>query len=192
MDEIVWLYEKQHGVKVSLIYAGTNTLLGTIQETNVGDIFLAGSKSYIKKAGDLVANSYYVAQHIPTFTVRKDNEKGLKNYTDLIEDGVQIAIANKEDENFRKNIAIIGSTVNELLSLVVDREVDAALVWTDMITWEEAAELTEIAITETVNKLNEIWIAELSTSKQPQKAEAFARFVATEGKAIFSRHGFGV
>ncbi|WP_043118371.1 molybdate ABC transporter substrate-binding protein [Solemya velum gill symbiont] len=210
MDEIVRLYEKLHGVKVSIIYAGSNTLLGTIEETGVGDIFLPGSRSYIKKAGTLIANSYYVAKHVPTFAVRKDNKKGLKNYADLIEDGVQIAIANKEmaaignvakaimnggseEKSFRKNIAIVGSTVNEILSLVVDREVDAALVWTDMLTWEAAAGLVEITIPETVNKPKEIWIAELSDSSRPEEAKAFAKFVVSEqGQAIFKMYGFGI
>lgn len=161
-----------------------------------------------QKRLSLVTNDQYVAQHIPSFIVRADNSKTLHVYSNLLAPGVKIAIGNKDmcaigkvgeailnntdsEENFRSNIVVTGSTVNELLHLVKDKEVDAALVWSDMLTWESAGDLKEVSIPGNINKIKEIRVAVLSTSTNPKKASQFADFVSSKGQKIFSKHGFG-
>lgn len=210
VEEIKQQFEQQEGIPVQITYAGSNTLLTTLKNTRKGDIFIPGSLSYIKKAKrlSLVTNDQYVAQHIPSFIVRADNSKTLHVYSNLLAPGVKIAIGNKDmcaigkvgeailnntdsEENFRSNIVVTGSTVNELLHLVKDKEVDAALVWSDMLTWESAGDLKEVSIPGNINKIKEIRVAVLSTSTNPKKASQFADFVSSKGQKIFSKHGFG-
>lgn len=209
MDEIKQSFEQQVGIPVSIIYAGSNSLLTTLKNTRKGDVFIPGSQSYIKKAGKLANASQYVAHHVPAFIVQADSPKALRTYTDLLAPGVRIAVGNKDmcaigkvgeailseaapQQTFRSNIVITGSTVNELLNLVVDKEVDAALVWADMLEWKKAKDLVLIVIPDNINKYKEIRVSTLSVSTQPKQALLFANFVATatEGRAIFLKHGF--
>jgi len=209
MEEAKTAFQQRHKIPVTIIYAGSDTLLSTIQRTRRGDIFIPGSATYIQRAGDLIRSDKYVADHIPAFIVRADNPKNLQTFADLLADGVKLAVGNKDmcaigrvaekiiaasDQQaaFRKNIVITGSTVNELLQLVNDREVDAALAWTDMLKWPGAAGLRGVAIPEAINSPKEIRVTVLAFSTDAQRAALFADFLTTEGKAIFTRHGFGV
>lgn len=210
IEEIKQNFEQQEGIPLSITYAGSQTLLNTLQNTHKGDIFIPGSKSYIKKATKLsiVTSEQYVAKHVPAFIVSASASKYIKTYSDLLNPGVKIAMGNKDmaaigkvgeailkdakpENNFRSNIVVTGSTVNELLNLVVDEEVDAALTWNDMLKWNEAKELGHIVIPTKMNKIKEIWVATLSTSSNHKQAKHFANFVATEGRSIFLKHGFG-
>jgi molybdate transport system substrate-binding protein len=208
VDEIEQSFEEQTGIPVSVTYAGSNTLLTTLRTTRKGDVFLPGSSSYLAKAGELALASAYVAHHVPTFAVASDNPKNLASYQDLLASGVKIAVGNKDMAaigkvseqilegidprlSFRHNIVITGSTVNELLNLVISGEVDAALVWTDMLLWPNSATLRQVDIPVAINKPKEIRVAALTTSQSPQQAAQLASFIADQGRAIFARHGFG-
>lgn len=207
MEEIKQSFEQRESISISIIYAGSNSLLTTLKNTRKGDIFIPGSSSYIKKAGKLVHTSQYVAHHVPGFIVQANSTKTLRTYSDLLVPGVQIAVGNKDmcaigkvgeailseadpQQTFRSNIVITGSTVNELLGLVIDKEVDAALVWAEMLEWKTAKGLVHIAIPDNINKPKEIQVSTLSVSTNPKKAALFANFVATEGRTIFLKHGF--
>lgn len=206
VDEAITRYQKVQGKQVSVIYAGSQTLLDALQETRKGDIFIPGSKVYLEKAGDLVKRSVYLGEHVPTFVVRAES-RTLVHFSDLSRPGVRIAVGNAKmaaigrvsekilaktnaPDNFRSNIVITATTVNELLQLVNERKVDAALVWKDMLTWDGAAQLRQIPIPADVNQARQIWAAELTTSQAPGQAAAFLDLMAKEGKQIFSRHGF--
>ncbi len=105
--------------------------------------------------------------------------------------GEAILKDSEPESNFSSNIVVKGSTVNELLNMVVDEEVDAALVWNDMLKWDAAKELGHIFIPAKMNKIKEIRVTTLFTSSNPKQAKHFADFVATEGRTIFLKHGFG-
>lgn len=205
IEEIRQNFEQREGIAVNIVYAGSETLLSTIQKTHKGDVFIPGSSSYIKDAGPLITSDQYVALHVPAFAVRAGK---LKNYTDLLTPGVRIAVGNKDmaaigriaeailkdaasEQSFRHNIVVTGSTVNELLKLVASGDVDAALVWADMLQWEDAKGLSLVDIPLALNKSKEIRVCTLSTSLAPDQAARFAAYVAGEGRAIFERHGFG-
>ncbi len=207
MDEITLLFEKKEGVKVEIIYAGSETLLNTIIETRKGDIFIPGSKSYIHKAGSHAMNPQYVAKHTPVFAIRYDQSERIQTYADLLKPGVKITVGNKnmaaigkvaeaimkncdETNNFRPNIVVTGTTVNELLQMVNSGEVDAALVWLDMLTWKQAKDLAIITIPDEINEKKEIWVSQLQSSKNPSLAKKFADFTAGKGQKIFTEHGF--
>lgn len=50
IEEIKQDFEQKTGIPLSITYAGSQTLLNTLKNTHKGDIFIPGSKSYIKKA----------------------------------------------------------------------------------------------------------------------------------------------
>ncbi len=207
MEDIKERFEQQTGLRLSINYAGSQTLLSTIRKTRIGDIFIPGSSAYIKEAGDLVARSYFVAPHVPVFAVASEKRGTLRSYADLLKPGVKIAVGNRDmaaigrvtegilkntrpEQSFQSNIMVTASTVNELLSLVASAKVDAALVWKDMLTWEMAKDLASIAIPAEQNSVKDIFVGVLSTSANPDDSLRFAEFVSTEGKTIFAQHGF--
>lgn len=208
VEDIKQSFEQKHDIRINVIYAGSYNLLATIQNTRKGDVFIPGSLDPVKMAGDLVAHHKYVAPHILTFVVRLDNPKGIQSYEDLSRPGIKIAVGNKDmcaagtvsekimadsakDVAFAQNVAITASTVDELLDLVVQKEVDASLVWTDMLKWPEAGELKRVDIPHDINKIQEITVAVLTTTADRKNADLFADFVAAEGRRIFAEHGFG-
>ena len=209
VEEIRQLFENRYNIPVSAIYAGSDTLQTTIQKTRKGDIFIPGSAHYIDTLQNKATTSRFVAKHIPTFIVHPDGNNHLQSFADLMQEGVKIAVGNKDmcaigkvaekiissseqQEAFRRNIVITGSTVNELLNLVAQHEVDAALAWEDMIKWPEAKGMKLIPIPETMNTPKQIKIAVLASSTSPKTAAMFVDFVTTEGKKIFAEHGFRV
>ncbi|MDD5613387.1 MAG: substrate-binding domain-containing protein, partial [Gallionella sp.] len=205
LEEIKQVYEKRSGIGLNVIYAGSDTLLSTLKTTGKGDVFIPGSSSYLTEAGSLITSDQFVAMHTPVFAVHGDK---LKTYADLLKLGVRIAVGNKDmaaigrlsdavlkeapaELNFSRNIVVSASTVNELLKLVAAGEVDAALLWGDMLQWEDAKGLTAIALPPEFHQVKEIRVATLSSSLAPRDARDFADFVASEGRAVFEKHGFG-
>lgn len=207
MDEVAAAFEKETGTPVQIVYAGSDTLLATIRKTDSGDIYVPGSQSYIKDAGDLIVAQDLIGHHVPTIAVNAEKSKEIKSFAQLSEPGRRIAVGNadmaaigrvteaiwkdgSEEFDFSINVVVTASTVNELLQLVVDGEIDAAPVWRDMLSWEGAENLSEVPIPENLNKIKEIRAAALSTSHQPKKAQAFLDFMISKGRNIFAEHGF--
>ena len=208
VEEIKKEFEQREGIPVSVVYAGSNTLLNSIKTTQRGDIFIPGSSSYIKDAGQLIVSHAYIAQHVPAFATKPSNNKQLKDYHDLLKPGVHIAVCNKDmaalgrindailknlppEESYQKNIYVTGSTVNEVLQLLINEEVDAAMVWTDMLKWEQSRDLQLVKIPAHLNKTKEIMAAVLSTSENPEQSRRFLEFASSRGREIFVEHGFG-
>ena len=209
MEDVKLGFENKYkDIQVNIIYGGSETLLETLKKTKKGDVFIPGSISHIQEAGDLVLSHQHVAQHKPVFSVRKDNPYKIKSLEDLLNPGVKIAIGNKEmcaigkvsedifeasprRNDFINNIAITATTVNELLDLVLQEEVDASLIWSEMSLWPEAKDLLMIEIPPDINKVEEIHIAVLATTKSRKNAVLFSDFVAKESQSIFIKHGFG-
>ena len=208
MNELIPDFENKHNLRLKVIYAGSETLLEAIAKSKRGDVFIPGSDKFIDKAGGLVLSHQYVALHIPTIVIHNGNPKNITSFEDLLEPGVKIAVGNKKmcaigrvsdeiikaspgKDKFIENITITASTVNELLDLVLYKEVDAALVWSDMKLWRKAKDLRFIELPPGINKTEEIQIAVLSTTTDKKNSSVFADFVATEGRKLFTKHGFG-
>lgn len=212
MEEIKVAFEKRHNITLNIIFGGSLTLLRAIEETTKGDVFIPGSirviRRAIKKEGDILDNHQFVALHIPIICVQKDNPKGIHTVNDLARPGIRLTVGNvdmctigkvsdsiiaksKLKEDITKNIVIRSAIVNELLNLMIKKEVNAAIIWKDMLHWPEAKNLTGIEITADMNEIKEVHVAVLKMSEDKKDAQLFADFVASEGKAIFKKHGFG-
>lgn len=207
MDEIAAAYEEQTGTPVEIIYAGSNTLLSTIKKTQSGDIFVPGSQAYITNAGELITSHEFVGHHTPTIAVSQKMASKILEIEDLSKPGTKIATGNADmaaigritdailkkmppEESFQGNIVVKASTVNELIQLVIDGEVDAALIWRDMLSWDGADNLTELTIPAEYNAIKEIRAGILSTTASPKQAKKFLEFMQADGRRVFAQHGF--
>ena len=208
MDDIKKAFEKKHRIAIKIIYAGSGNLLMALQATRGGDIFFPSSSDYIEEAGDLVIRHRYVALHRPIVSIHKDNPKDIQSFADLAEPGIRIGLANKDmsamgkishkiiaesalKETLKKNTIIKISRVDALINLLNKKELDAAVIWENMLQWPEAKNLKGISIPSDINEVKEIQVAVLSCSENKKSAGLFADFVTSEGRVIFAKYGFG-
>jgi len=208
MEDIRAAFEQKYHIKPEIIYAGSVTCLTTIRQTEKGDVFIPGSVMIIKGAGDLVDNHHYVALHVPVVAVHKDNPKNIHTFNDLVAPGVRLAIGNADmcsmgrvaegilektdlKDQLTQNIVIKTSTGVEIADLLVQKEVHAGIIWQDLLTRPEYQDLRRVTIPSVLNTIQEIHIAVLTISRNKNAAQLFADLVASEGKAIFKKHGFG-
>ena len=208
MEDIRVAFEQKYHIKTEIIYAGSVTCLNTIKQTEKGDVFIPGSVMVVKQAGALVDNHQYVALHVPAIGVHKDNSKNIHTLNDLATPGVRLAIGNvkmcsigKVAENILEktglndqiiqNVVIKTSTGVEIADLLVQKEIHAGIIWQDLLVRPEYQNLRRIEIPSALNAIQEIHIAVLTISQDKDIAQLFADFAASEGKAIFKKHGFG-
>jgi len=208
MEDIRVAFEQKYHIKPEIIYAGSVTCLNTIRQTEKGDVFIPGSVLVIKETGTLVDNHQHVALHVPVIAVHKDNPKNIHTLNDLAAPGVRLAIGNAkmcsmgrvaesilEKSNLKdqltQNIVIKTSTGVEIADLILKKEVHAGIVWRDLLTRLEYQDLRRVEISSALNAIQEIHIAVLTISQNKNAAQLFADFVASEGKVIFKKHGFG-
>lgn len=208
MEDIVHTFEARHDVRVNVIYGGSQTILTVLQKTHKGDIFIPGGLQYIEQAGDLISSYQVVAEHKPLIVVRKDNTQEILSFQDLARPGIRLAIGNKKiaaigrstehmfertgnKDDYLKKIIILGSTANELLDLVIQGEVDAAITHAHLLHLPKSKELRGIDIPDSLMESLKIPLAVLRVSENQKTATLFSKFVATEGRQFFQEHGFG-
>ena len=208
MEDIRVAFEQKYHIKPEMIYAGSITCLNTIRQTKKGDVFIPGSVLIIKEAGDLIDNHQHVALHVPVIAVHKDNPKNIHTLNDLAGPGVRLAIGNEkmcsmgrvaesilEKSNLKdqltQNIVIKTSTGVEIADLILQKDVHVGIVWQNLLTQPEYQDLRHVKIPSVLNTIQEIHIAILTISQDKDSAQLFADFVASEGRAIFKKHGFG-
>ncbi len=208
MEDIRVAFEQKYHIKPEISYAGSVTCLNTIRQTEKGDVFIPGSVMIVRKAGALVDNHQYVALHVPVIGVHKDNPKNIHTFNDLAIPGVRLAIGNakmcsigkvadiileKTDlkDQLTQNIVIKTSTGVEIADLILQKEIHAGIVWQDLLARPEYQDFRRIKIPSALTAIQEIHIAVLTISQDKDIAQLFADFAASEGKAIFKKHGFG-
>ncbi|MDG6258022.1 MAG: molybdate ABC transporter substrate-binding protein [Methanomicrobiaceae archaeon] len=207
MDEIADLFEEQEGITIQYTYGGSAQLLSQIELYQTGDAYMPGATSYIDSAiaKGFVDKTEKVVYHVMAMVVPKGNPAGIQTLEDLTKPGVRVAIGEptgpavgqaakkmlEKDgmwEAVEANCVVKSGTVNELLVYVSMNQADAAIIWEDLYN-EEAMDLIDIPLEEGFVKV--VPIGTLTFSENPENAEKFIRFVASdEGLAIFEKHGF--
>ncbi len=208
MEEIRAAFINKYGIAVHIVYGGSGTLLATIKRSHKGDVYIPGSLHTMDKAGDMIVRHVPVALHIPALALSTHNQKQISSFADLIKPGIRIGIAHKEmaaigrtseeiidaspyAEQIMANIIIKTQNVTVLLDHLVNDELDAAFLWSDMMLWPEAKGITSLAIPPEFNKVKQIHAGLLRHSTFPKEAGLFVDFMAREGATLFQKHGFG-
>ncbi len=208
MSEIGKVFGEKNGVTVDLTYGGSGVLISQMETSHLGDAFIPGGQpdyqNAVKKG--LVSNSsQLIAYHVPIIAVQKGNPLGIKTVTDLAKPGIRLALGDVNataigkagvvifknygvSDTIEENVVLRGATINEVVTAMSTGNADAALLTMDNAKGDKF-DLIEIPVTD-----NSILIAPIgvtSFTKQPELAQKFADFVASdEGKAIFAKYGF--
>ncbi len=208
VEEIAGLFCKAHpGVKVDVVYGGTITLFNTLVQTQKGDVFIVGDSLTMERGRRLVVYSRVVARHAPVVALARDNPARIGSFEDLARPGVRLAVGNAGmcvlgrvagkifsgsdiGKRIEKNVLMRAPDSLELMRLLSEGEVDAAVIWKDMLLWPGARGLFAIEIPGGLDLAEDVQVAVLATSSDEALARAFADFVAREGRRVFMMRGF--
>ncbi len=192
-------YEAEYGVKVQLQFAGSGTLLASLEAAGTGDIYLAADSSYtnIGKEKGLIAETIPVCFMSAGFGVPTGNPKNLGSLADLTNPDFKIGIGNPDAASvgkFTKKVltkhsawdgfrpAVTFPTVNELANAIKLGSIDAAILW-DAIA-NQYAEIDFVNLPEFDAEKKDVTVAILTSTDQSTEALKFCRYLSARDKGL--------
>jgi molybdate transport system substrate-binding protein len=203
------------GVKVSINFAGSQTLRTQIEQGAQVDVFASANT---KEMDALVQGKLVAAAEVHMFLTNQlviitpvGNPAGLKEPADLAKKGMKIDMAAKEvpvgnytlqalgklDQAFGNgfqdqvlaNVVSYENDVKQVVTKIRLGEADAGIVYTsDAVA---APELVQIAIPLEYNVVANYPLAALNQAKNPALARAFVAYVlSADGQAVLKKWGF--
>jgi molybdate transport system substrate-binding protein len=207
MDEIGAAFEKQTGIKVEYNYGNCAQLMGQMEVTKQGDVFMGGALSDMQtaQAKGMVDNFQKVCYQIPVIAVPAGNPAKITCLPDLAKPGVKVILGDEKTSAIgmlavqifqknnlwpavKKNIVAEDPTVNEVVIHTAMKQADASIVTEGSAS---AKNIAIITIPESQNVIDTAPIGILNFSKQQDLANQFVDFVMSpQGKTIFQKDGF--
>lgn len=200
------------GVKVEGNYAGSNVLLGQIELTRKGDVYMPGDADYIEMARKkwLVTYDRPVCWFVPVIMVQKGNPKGINSLADLTKPGLRVGLGDAkacavgrlmaplfkkngiDAAAVDKNVVLRTPTVNELGLKIKLGTVDAVIVWSSIAAqYPRDSAVVKIPVDKNIIPL--VAAATLTTADNPTAARAFVDFMSSpRGKQILKAHQYVV
>ncbi|MFH1777472.1 MAG: molybdate ABC transporter substrate-binding protein [Candidatus Omnitrophota bacterium] len=214
MEEICQRFGKDNRVEVRVNYGGSGELLGQLSMGRTGDVFVPGADKYIDDAKKnkwiIVPTITRLVKHVPVIAVGYGNPRKIKGLDDLMRPEITLAlgdpnacaigrlaqdifIKNGINSQIKANTKVVTPTVNQLLMYLLINQVDAAVIWEDMVSWSESRQkLSIVRINQEQNIIKTVSAAVISGSLQPRAAEKLIKFMASDqGYAIWGKWGFG-
>lgn len=214
VDPVARAYEKEYGVQILLQYGGSGTLMNNMRITGTGDLFLVADQNHVAIAREqgLLAEVIPLARQTPVIVVPKGNPKKIAALADLKREDVRLSLANPDaasvgsitkkvltgrgewtalEARIRQN-GVFKPTVNDVANDVKLGAVDAGIVWDS--TSQQYPELEMIRVPEFDVAAQDASVAVLTSTKQPQAALKFARYLAASDRGLkeFARQHYQV
>ncbi len=210
VQQIAETFEREHGVKIVIDYAGSEVLLSKIKLARRGDLYMPGDKYYVDQAAaeSMILSQKSACYFVPAILVQKGNPKKISRLQDLLQPGLKLGLGDARTcavgrtakqifaknniawEDVEKNLAFQSLTVNELGMQIQAGSLDAVIVW-DAIAGYYSEHGTEVSIPTDQNVISTVEIAVLSFTRNRSLAEEFVDFaVSRQGKDIFAQHNY--
>jgi len=213
MDELCRAYSKETGANVQLSYGGSGMLMGKLAAGQPCDVFIPGAAKNVDDAGRKgwvdPASVVAVVRHVPVLAVSAEGADKVACLEDLAGPGVRVGLGDAEAcaigqtadlilernglaSGVAGNVRIRTPTVNQLVVYLVMGQIDAAIVWEDMIRLPEASgKLRAVPIPPEKNIVSAIAAARGTRSENPKHAAGFMRFLTSPGaREIWLKWGF--
>ncbi len=211
MESIRTQYEQEFQRSIQIQYGASQTLLASIEVSGSGDLFLPADDSFIELGSQkgLISEVLPLATMRGVVAVRRGNPKGIHSFSDLLRSEIRMVQAspdasaigkrtrlalteNKSWDRLESATLAFRTTVTDVANDLVVDSADAGIVFDAVMTTFpdlEAIELPELNGIE-----SKVSLAVISSSKRPQAALHFARYVAARdrGKKQYAAHGFRV
>jgi molybdenum ABC transporter molybdate-binding protein len=206
MEAIRAAYEKEHGLRLSIQYAGSSTLLSSLQLGNhEADLFIPADESYMDP--ELVRQTFRVAQMRPIVAVKKGNPLQIHSLDDLLTKNVRISMADVgaaatgrlvyqtlqrigKWDSFQKRVTVYKGTVSEVAADLQVGAADAGIIWDAML--KQLPDFEEAPLPDLSGLTAHVVAGVLLKSKHPQAARDLATFLAApdKGQRYFIDAGF--
>ena len=213
MEEMRTTFEKKQNVTVDVHYASSGEIFGAVAAGQPCDVLIPGAEKYTE---DALKNGWVIEDtitklvlHVPVIAVPKGNPANVTGLKDLVRPGVRVAIGDPKApaigrvakkmlhkagiwDQAAHNIEVLVPTVNQLIIYVALKQVDAAIIWGDLVTWAEGkGKLDVIPIEKQYNIIKTIPTAVCTNSANKDLAYKFNDYIASdEGMCIWKKWGF--
>lgn len=201
-------YEQAYGVPLQVQYGPSQTLLAGAEVSKSGDLYLPADDSYldVARGKKLAAEVFPLATMRAVVAVAKGNPKNITKWDDLLRPDVRVAQASpdaaaigkltrnvlKESnlwDALDKRTAVYTTTVTEAANNAKVGGVDAAIVFDAVL--KDYDTLDAVTLPELDGVQAHIAATVLTTSRQPQRALHFARYLAARDKGLARYREFG-
>ena len=206
MEPLKAAFEKANNCTVRVNYAGSGTLLGSLQTGVEADLYLPGDIWYIHKAReqDLIASYKTVAWFVPVIAVQKGNPKKIKKLEHLAGKGLDIGLGRADAcaiGNTSSNLLAAAGlkdkvkatfealTVNRLANQVKLKALDATIIW-DAVAKQYPQDIDAVPIEDGNFHAVALAMGILKRSKNKALAEKFAEFAASDAGAKCFRDNY--
>ena len=212
VEEIAKRFTAETGTKVEITYANSGQLLGQIETTRLGDVYIPGDVGFADKAAEkklIAGQPRAFCWFVPVIYVRKGNPKGIREVADLARPGVKLVLADKsaavgqiqaqlfrknavDEEAIRRNLAASPPTVTDVALAVKLGSADAGIVW-DAHGQFAPDEAEAVAIPAGKNVISQVTACALAGAKNRPGADAFLEYLVSEkGRAVLRAKRFTV
>ncbi len=211
ISEIATIIEKQEACKILITKGGSGNLYKSILLNKVGDLYLPGSESYIKKAMEegFVKDTVFVGHNKAAMMVKKGNPKKINNcLNNLLDKNLKIVIGNPNSgsigretkkildkkgifDEVSKNVEYFTTDSKDLSLSIKTDKADLVINWYAISTWEGNENHIEVLnIDEKFAKKKKLIIGLVKYSEHTKIAGEFMNYASSEkGKKIFKKYG---
>jgi molybdate transport system substrate-binding protein len=211
MESIRMQYEKEYHRPIQIQYGASQTLLSSIEVSGAGDLYLPADDSFIElgNAKGLLSEVFPLATMNGVVVVRRGNPKNVKSFSDLLRPEIVLVQASPEASAIgkRTKIALLKeklwapleaatrafrTTVTDVANDLVVHSADAGIVYDAIL--QSYPDLESIQLPEFKEIVSNVSLSVVSSSKEPQAALHFARYVAAKDRGLkhYQEQGFQV
>ncbi len=213
MEEMRTGFESSNGISAEVHYGSSGEIFSQVAAGQPCDVLIPGAEKYTEDAlknGWVIEDSIKkMVLHVPLIAVPQGNPAGITCLEDLAKPGVRVSIGdpkapaigrvakkilekNQLWDKVTPNISVYAPTVNQLLIYVALNQVDAAIIWGDLVTWAEGkGKLEVVKIADEKNIIMTIPTAVCTKAPNKEYAVKFNEYVSSEeGMAIWKKWGF--
>jgi molybdenum ABC transporter molybdate-binding protein len=210
MEAIRAVYEKERGVRLTIQYGGSSTLLGNLRLKHDADLFLPADDSYIEiaKRDALITAIFPVAKMRPILAVKKGNPLSIRSLDDLFTKNVRISMTDPDTaatgklvkgaleeadewDAFKARVTVFKATVSEVAADLQVGAADAAIIWDAML--KQLSDFEEAPLAELSGVTARV-VAAITAKKRRHgpSSSALAEYLAApeNGQRFFIEAGF--
>ncbi len=213
MEELKGNFETLNKISVDVHYGSSGEIFSQVAAGQPCDVLIPGAEKYTQ---DALKNGWVIEDtikklvlHVPVIAVPQGNPANITGLEDLTKEGVKVSIGDPKApaigrvakkmltknglwDTVTPNITVYAPTVNQLLIYVALKQVDAAIIWEDLVTWAEGkGKLEVVRIPKEQNIIMTIPTAVCTKAPNKDLALKFNEYVSSEeGMQIWKKWGF--
>lgn len=211
MEAIRADYERECGTSVQIQYGPSQTLLSSMEVSGSGDLYLPADDSFLEiaRGKGLIAEVLPIARMQGVVAVHRDNPKSIREFSDLLREDVRVVQASPDAaaigklskqvlrdqglwDGLDQATTAYRTTVTDVANDIVVGAADAGIVYDAVL--HTYPDLKYVELSELRSAASQVSVGVIATTKQPQVALHFARYVAARDRGLkhYAEHDFRV